>query len=64
MSPGSLIKFLEKEVGIHLGDVGKIDILDKFSYINVKGEVAADILSYFKDKNPRQPLVVQAKPRR
>ena len=64
MSPGSLIKFLEKEVGIHLGDVGKIDILDKFSYINVKGEIAADILSYFKEKNPRQPLVVQAKPRR
>ena len=63
MAPGSLIKFLEKEVGIHLWDVGKIAILDKFSYINVKTEIADDILAFFKAENPRQPLVVQAKPR-
>ena len=63
MAPGSLIKFLEQEVGIRLWDVGKIDILDKFSYINVQKEVAESILSHFKELNSRQPLVVQAKPR-
>ncbi len=63
MSPGTLIQFLEKEVGIHLGDVWKIDVLEKFSYINVQPEVAWVVLDYFKVQNRRKPLVVQAKAR-
>lgn len=63
MNPGSLIQFLESQVGIHLGDVGKIDVLEKFSYINVKSEVADVILEFFKSENSRMPLVVQAKAR-
>ena len=63
MNPGTLIRFIEDEVGIRLGDVGKIDILEKFSYINVQAEVASVVLDYYKVKNRRKPLVVQAKGR-
>lgn len=63
MAPGTLIRFIEDEVGIRLGDVGKIDILEKFSYMNVQSEVAAVVLDYYKVKNRRKPLVVQAKGR-
>ena len=63
MNPGSLIQFIEREVGISLGDVGKIDILDGFSYINVQAEIAAVILDFYKKKDRRKPLIVQAKAR-
>ncbi len=63
MNPGTLIRFLEDEVGIRLGDVGKIDILEKFSYMNVHPDVAAVVLDFYKVKNRRKPLVVQAKGR-
>jgi len=63
MNPGSLIQFIENEVGIRLGDVGKIDILEGFSYINVQAEVAEVVLDYYKVQNRRKPLVVQAKAR-
>jgi len=63
MSPGNLIKFIESEVGMNIGDVGKIDIMEKFSYMNVQAREASVILDYFKTKNRRMPLVVQAKSR-
>jgi len=63
MNPGSLIKWIENETGMRIGDVGKIDVLEKFSYMNVKVEDADGILAHFKAQNPRQPLVVQAKAR-
>jgi len=63
MNPGSLIKWIENETGMRIGDVGKIDVLEKFSYMNVKVEDADAILAHFKAMNSRQPLVVQAKAR-
>ena len=63
MTPGSLIQFLEKEIGSHLWDVGKIDIFENFSYINVDDDKAETILVHFKLENKARPLVVQAKPR-
>jgi len=63
MNPGSLIKWIENETGMRIGDVGKIDVLEKFSYMNVKVEDADGILAHFKAMNSRQPLVVQAKAR-
>ena len=63
MAPGSLIKFIENDVGMNIGDVGKIDILEKFSYMNVKAAEAEVILSFYKTQNRRKPLVVQAKGR-
>ena len=61
MNPGSLIQFIENEVGIRLGDVGKIDILESFSYINLQAEVASVVLDFYKVKDRRKPLIVQAK---
>lgn len=63
MAPGKLIRFIENDTGIHLGDVGKIDIFEKFSYLNVSSEIAFVILDYYKVKNRRKPLVVEAKTR-
>jgi len=63
MNPGSLIQFIENEVGTRLGDVGKIDVLEKFSYLNVKSEIAETVLAFYKAKDSRRPLVVQAKAR-
>jgi hypothetical protein len=33
----------------------------EFSFMNVKEEDAWEILDYFKSKNPRKPLIVEAK---
>lgn len=63
LNPGSLIKFLENETGMKIGDVGKIDVLEKFSYMNLGQEDADAIMAHFKNLNPTQPLVVQAKAR-
>ncbi len=63
MDPGSLIRFIENDVGIRLGDVGKIDVLEKFSYMNLQQEVADQVLAYYKEKDRVKPLVVQAKSR-
>lgn len=63
LNPGSLIKFLENETGMKIGDVGKIDVLEKFSYMNLQQADADAIMAHFKSLNPTQPLVVQAKAR-
>ena len=63
MTPGSLIQFIEADIGMRLGDVGKIDILEKFSYMNVQAEIATTILDFYKSQNYRKPLIVQAKDR-
>jgi ATP-dependent RNA helicase DeaD len=63
LNPGSLIKFLENETGMKIGDVGKIDVLEKFSYMNLQQADADAIMAHFKALNSTQPLVVQAKAR-
>jgi len=63
MTPGSLIQFIESDVGMRLGDVWKIDILEKFSYMNLQSEVAAAVLDFYKAQNSSRPLVVEAKGR-
>ncbi|MCH2188308.1 DEAD/DEAH box helicase [Candidatus Gracilibacteria bacterium] len=61
MSPGTLIQFLERETGEKMGDVGRIEVLREFSFINVTPDDAEVLLAIFKQKNPRKPLVVEAK---
>lgn len=61
MSPGTLIQFLEREVETKIGDVGRIEVLREFSFINVSQDDAELILAIFKQKNPRKPVVVEAK---
>ncbi len=63
LDPGSLIRMLEEEVGIRLGDVGKIDVLEKFSYMNLQQDIAQQVLDFYKAKDRVKPLVVQAKSR-
>lgn len=58
-----MIQFLERSANMNLGDVGKIDILDNFSYMNLQSDKAQEILTVFKELDPRKPLVVQAKAR-
>ena len=60
-TPGSLIQFIENEIGRKLGDIGKIDVMREFSFMNVKEEDAYEILDFFKAANPRKPLIVEAK---
>jgi len=60
-TPGSLIQFIEEKIGRKLGDIGKIDVMREFSFMNVKDEDAWEILDFFKKENPRKPLIVEAK---
>ena len=61
LSPGTLIQFIEREMGTKMGDVGQIEVLREFSFINVADADAELILSTFKEKNCRKPLIVEAK---
>jgi ATP-dependent RNA helicase DeaD len=61
-NPGQLIKFVENETGHKLWDVGRIDIKDKFSFMNVTEDDAYVILRHF--KKDRRPIITQAKERR
>ena len=61
MNPGELIRFIEKSINGKIGDVGNIDVMREFSFINVKDADADLILRHFKDENPRKPLIVEAK---
>jgi ATP-dependent RNA helicase DeaD len=61
LTPGTLIQFIEREVGSKIGDVGQIEVLREFSFINVNDADAELILAVFKQKNSQKPLVVEAK---
>lgn len=63
MTPWSLIKFIEKEMGAKLWDVGSIDIMREFSFINLSDYDASSVLKFFKNQNPSKPLIVEAKSR-
>ncbi|MDD2907584.1 MAG: DEAD/DEAH box helicase [Candidatus Gracilibacteria bacterium] len=60
-SPGSLIQFIEKETSSKLGDVGNIDIMREFSFINLANDDADFVLKKFKEFNPVKPLIVESK---
>ncbi|MDR2641086.1 MAG: DbpA RNA binding domain-containing protein [Candidatus Peribacteria bacterium] len=57
------MKFLEKEIDAKLGDVGNIDIMREFSFINLSDADADYVLKKFKTLNPSKPIVVEAKQR-
>ena len=60
-SPGSLIQFIEKETSSKLWDVGNIDIMREFSFINLSNDDADFVLKKFKEFNPIKPLIVESK---
>lgn len=61
LAPWSLIQFIEKEVGMNIWQVWKINILDNFSYMNVERDKWEVILRHFKKENTIKPLIVKAK---
>ncbi|NVP17568.1 DEAD/DEAH box helicase [Candidatus Gracilibacteria bacterium] len=60
-TPGSLIQFIEREAGYKLGDVGNIDIMREFSFINLSDDDSSFVLKKFKELNPQKPVIVEAK---
>lgn len=62
-TPWSLIQFIEKEIDAKLGDVGNIDIMREFSFINLSDVDADYVLRKFKTLNPSKPIIVEAKQR-
>ena len=56
-----LIQFIEKEAECKLWDVGNIDIMREFSFINLSDDDSSFVLNKFKELNPRKPLIVEAK---
>lgn len=60
-SPGSLIQFIEREAGYKLWDVGNIDIMREFSFINLSDDDSSFVLKKFKELNPQKPVIVEAK---
>lgn len=60
-SPWSLIQFIEKETSSKLWDVGNIDIMREFSFINLSNDDADFVLKKFKEFNPVKPLIVESK---
>lgn len=60
-TPGSLIQFIEREAGYKLWDVGNIDIMREFSFINLSDDDSSFVLKKFKELNPQKPVIVEAK---
>ena len=63
LTPWSLIQFIEKEVWTKLWNIWSIEILREFSFMNVSSADASTILTFFKQQNTKQPLIVEAKAR-
>ena len=61
LNPWSLIQFIEREIWTKLWNIWNIEVLREFSFINVESEDASTILSFFKEKDSRKPLIVEAK---
>lgn len=51
-----LIRFVEKETKMRLGDVENIKICDKFSFMTLATNEAHSVVDHFESKNQRKPL--------
>ena len=50
LNPKSLLQFLNENADVNREDVGDIDILEKFSFINITEHAAGSVLKYCKGK--------------
>ena len=64
MGPVDIKIFIEEKAGVNMRNAGRIDIFDKFSYIEVPFAEGEIIMKAFKKENPARPVVVKAKERR
>jgi len=62
-NPWKILKFLRKETFLDMKNAGKISIYDKFSYVDFPQSEWEHIIDIFKQKNPKKPEVVKAKPK-
>lgn len=60
-SPGKVLDLLGRETGVDMKNAWRIELFDKFSYINMPEQEADIILQVFKWIDKRKPLVVKAK---
>jgi ATP-dependent RNA helicase DeaD len=51
LNPKQLIEFFNETAGVNKNDIGDIDILEKFSFVNVSEESVSSILKYCSGKN-------------
>ena len=59
--PSDLIRWIENEIWMKLWDVGRIDIKDNFSFINLNESDAEVVINHFKKVNKRRPMITLAK---
>lgn len=63
-NPWKILNFIWTETWMEMQNAWRINIFQSFSYIDFPSEEALDIIDIFKEKNPKKPLVVKAKPKR
>lgn len=63
MSSADMIEFITKDNSVKWNAINNLQILDKFSFVNVNLRDAEEIMADFKQKDNRRPVVVQAKER-
>jgi len=56
MDRRTLIRFIEKETKVRIGDVSNVKICEKFSFMTLDSDEAHDIVDAFEEKNSRRPL--------
>jgi ATP-dependent RNA helicase DeaD len=52
-----LIRFLERESNVKIGDVDEVKICEKFSFLTMNSREASKIVEHFESINRRRPLV-------
>lgn len=63
-NPWKLLNFIWTETWMEMQNAWRINIFQRFSYIDFPADEAFEIIDIFKEKNSRKPLVVKAKPKR
>ncbi len=63
MWPKDIINFITKDNSVKESSINDLQMLDKFSFVNVNLRDAEEIMADFKQKDRRRPVVVQAKER-
>ncbi|PIE85500.1 RNA helicase [Candidatus Gracilibacteria bacterium] len=63
MGPKDIINFITKDNSVKESSINDLQMLDKFSFVNVNLRDAEEIMADFKQKDRRRPVVVQAKER-
>ena len=61
MDKRGLIRFIERETRVRLGDVRDVKVCDKFSFLTLDADEAHEVVEAFESKGRRRPLAEIAK---